>query len=118
MEVSKEQISFLKAVLTSQLLLEANEELVLTTRYNNALKQQINRVNRMLEPIVRENFDSVYNTDPEMATNILNKIDSIINKVANLDIDELVIVDAVVNKYLDNKEWFLKHAESEFLRID
>ena len=42
-EVSKEQISFLKAILTSQLLLEANEELVLTTQYNNSLKQQIIR---------------------------------------------------------------------------
>ena len=57
MEVSKETISYLKSVLTSQLLLEANEELVLTNRYKGSLKQQINRVNGMLEPIVREEFD-------------------------------------------------------------
>ena len=116
--VSKETISYLKTVLTSQLLLEANEELVLTNRYRGSLKQQINRVNSMLEPIVREEFDSVYQADPEMTTNILNKIDSILNKVASLDIDELVIVGSVIDKYLENKEWFLKHAESEFLRID
>ena len=72
--VSKETISYLKSVLTSQLLLEANEELVLTNRYKGSLKQQINRVNSMLEPIVREEFDSVYQADPEMTTNILNKI--------------------------------------------
>lgn len=117
-EVSKEQISFLKAVLTSQLLLEANEELVLTKQYRNDLKQQINRVNRMLESIVRESFDTIYSTDPEMTTNILNKIDSIIGKVSKFDVDELVIVDSVINKYIDNKKWFLDHAESEFLNID
>ena len=47
--VSKETISYLKSVLTSQLLLEANEELVLTNRYKGSLKQQVNRVNGMLE---------------------------------------------------------------------
>ena len=40
MEVSKETISYLKSVLTSQLLLEANEELVLTNRYKGSLKQE------------------------------------------------------------------------------
>ena len=118
MEVSKETISYLKSVITSQLLLEANEELVLTNKYRGSLKQQINRTNKMLEVIVREEFDSVYDADGEMTTNILNKIDSIVGKIASLDIDELVIVDSVINKYLDNKEWFLKHAEAEFLRID
>ena len=43
--VSKETISYLKSVLTSQLLLEANEELVLTNRYKGSLKQQVNRAN-------------------------------------------------------------------------
>ncbi len=118
MEVSKETISYLKAVLTSQLLLEANEELVLTNRYKGSLKQQINRTNKMLETVVREEFDSVYASDPEMCTNILNKIDSILDKVSKLDLDEIVIVDSVIDKYLDNKEWFLSHAEAEFLRID
>ena len=117
-EVSKEQISFFKAVLMSQLLLEANEELSLTTAYNNALKQQINRVNRMLEPIVRANFDVIYHTDPEMTTNILNKVESLIGKISKFDIDELVIVDSVIDKYINNKKWFLGHAEAEFLKLD
>jgi len=117
-EVSKEQISFLKAILTSQLLLEANEELVLTTQYNNSLKQQINRVNSMLEPIVRANFDVIYYTDPVMTTNILNRVDSIIKKVSKFDVDELSLVDSVIDKYIENKKWFLEHAESDFLSLD
>ena len=109
--VSKETISYLKSVLTSQLLLEANEELVLTNRYRSSLKQQINRTNSMLEPIVREEFDSVYDADPEMTTNILNKIDNVISIIAKLDLDEMVVVEGLLSDYKANKEEYLKDAQ-------
>ena len=117
-KITAEQITYLKSVILSQLLLEANESLVNTTVYKQSLKQQINRMNGILEPIVRQEFDGVYNSDPEMTTNILNKIDSIVSKIASYQIEELVILEAVVEKYEDNKEWFLKYAESDFLKID
>ena len=112
MEISKETLSYLKSVLTSQLLLEANEELVLTNRYKGNLKQQINRVNKMLEVIVREEFDSVYAADNEMTTNILNKIDSVISTISKLDLDELVIVEGLLSDYETNKEEYLKNAQA------
>ena len=115
--VSKETISYLKSVLTSQLLLEANEELVLTNRYKGSLKQQINRTNKMLEPIVRQEFDSVYDSDPEMTTNILNKIDSVISTIAKLDLDELVIVEGILSNYEDNREEYLKDAQAKIDKI-
>ena len=117
MEVSKETISYLKSVLTSQLLLEANEELVLTNRYKGSLKQQINSVNGMLEPIVREEFDSVYQSDPEMTTNILNKIDSVISTISKLDLDELVIIEGLLSDYETNKEEYLKNAQAQIDEI-
>lgn len=117
-ETTKEQIAYLKSVLLSQLLLEANEELVATNRYKQSLKQQLNRTNNILEPIVREEFDSVYKTDPEMTTNILNKIESIVDKISKYQIEELVMLEAVVDKYENNKDWFLKYAESDFLKLD
>ena len=42
-KITNEQIMFLKSILLSQLLLEANESLVNTTVYKQSLKQQINR---------------------------------------------------------------------------
>lgn len=111
--VSKETISYLKSVLTSQLLLEANEELVLTNRYKGSLKQQINRVNGMLEPIVKEEFDLLYTSNPEMTTDILNKIDSVINTISKLDLDELVIIEGLLSDYEANKEDYLKKAQSK-----
>jgi len=118
-EVTNEQIMFLKSILLSQLLLEANECLVTTDRYKQDLKNQGNRMIKILEPIVRESFDVVYESDPMMTTNILNKVDSLINRIAKLKtIEEVVILEAIVEKYENNKEWFMTYAESEFLKID
>ena len=117
-KITSEQVTYLKSIILSQLLLEANESLVNTNVYKQSLKQQINRMNGILEPIVRQEFDGVYNSEPEMTTNILNKIDSIVGKIASYQIEELVILEAVVDKYENNKEWFLEHTASDFLKID
>jgi hypothetical protein len=116
-QITAEQVTYLKSIILSQLLLEANEALVNTNVYKQSLKQQINRMNGILEPIVRQEFDGIYNSDPEMTTNILNKIDSIVSKMANYHLEELVILEAVVDKYENNKEWFLEHTASDFLKI-
>jgi len=112
------QLNYLKTVLLSQLLLEANEGLRLTKQYKQNVKQQINKLNTMLEEVVREEFNTVYDTDPEMVTNILNKIEELIDKIKGSSIDELVMINSVVDKYQENKDWFKKHAEAEFLKID
>jgi len=118
-KVTNEQIMFMKSVLLSQLLLEANESLITTNRYKQDLKQQGNRMISILEPIVRESFDVIYDSDPMMTTNILNKVDSLIDRIAKLkSIEEVVILEAIVDKYENNKEWFMKYAQSEFLKID
>jgi hypothetical protein len=112
------QLNYLKTVLLSQLLLEANEGLRLTKQYKQNVKQQINKLNTMLEEVVREEFNTVYDTDPEMVTNILNKIEELIDKIKGSSIDELIMINSVVDKYQENKDWFKEHAEAEFLKID
>ena len=72
----------------------------------------------MLEDVVREEFNTVYDTDPQMVTNILNKIESLIDKIKGSSIDELVMIDAIVDKYQDNKEWFKEYANADFLKIE
>ena len=112
------QLNYLKTVLLSQLLLESNEALRLTKQYKQNVKQQINKLNTMLEEVVREEFNTVYDTDPQMVTNILNKIEELIDKIKGSSIDELVMINSVVDKYQENKDWFKEHAEAEFLKID
>jgi hypothetical protein len=53
-----------------------------------------------------------------MTTNILNSIESLVDKLKTSTLDELVMINAVVDKYNENKEWFKQHAEAEFLRIE
>lgn len=112
------QLNYLKTVLMSQLLLEANDQLKMTIQYKQNIKNQINKLDVMLEEVVREEYVNLYNTDPEMVTNILNRIEKLIDKIKGSSIDELVMIEAVVNKYQENKEWFKEHASAEFLKID
>ena len=112
------QLNYLKTVLLSQLLLESNDQLRFTTQYKLNIKNQINKLNEMLEEVVRKEFDSIYTTDPEMTTNIMNRIEGIVDKIKDSSIDELVMLDAVVDKYKENKEWFKEHGQAEFLKIE
>ena len=112
------QLEYLKQVILSQLLLECNENLRFTVQYKQQIKNRINSLNKDLESVVFEEYTKVYKTDPEMTTNILNSIESLVDKLKTSTLDELVMINAVVDKYNENKEWFKQHAEAEFLRIE
>ena len=118
MEVNTIQLEYLKSVLLSQLLLEANESLFFTTQYKQQIKHKINSLNKDLEEVVRLEYQKVYETSPETTTNILRSIENIITKLQKSTIDELVMIDAVIDKYKENKEWFIEHAEAEFLKLE
>ena len=112
------QLEYLKSVLLSQLLLESNENLYFTKQYKQQIKHKINSLNKDLEEVVRTEYATIYKTDAEMTTNILNKIESLVTKLTTSTLDELIMIDAVIEKYNDNKEWFKEYAETEFLKID
>jgi len=118
MEVNTIQLEYLKSVLLSQLLLEANESLFFTTQYKQQIKHKINSLNKDLEEVVRLEYQKVYETSPETTTNILRSIENIISKLQKSTIDELVMIDAVIDKYKENKEWFVDYAEAEFLKLE
>ena len=112
------QLNYVKSILLGQLLLEANDQLKGTNRYKQNVKNQVNKVNELLEPIAKEEFDKLYSVDPEMVTNILNKIEALVDKIKGGSIDDLVMIDAVIDKYMANKDWFEKHGDAEFLKLD
>ena len=112
------QLEYLKQVILSQLLLECNENLRFTVQYKQQIKNRINSLNKDLESIVFEEYTNIYKTDPEMTTNILNTIDDLVTKLSKSTLDELIMINAVIEKYNDNKEWFKEYTETEFLRIE
>ena len=112
------QLEYLKQVILSQLLLECNENLRFTVQYKQQIKNRINLLNKDLESVVHKEYASIYTTDAEMTTNILNKIESLVTKLSTSTIDDLILIDAVIEKYNENKEWFKEHGNAEFLRIE
>ena len=112
------QLEYLKQVILSQLLLECNENLRFTVQYKQQIKNRINSLNKDLESVVFEEYTKVYKTDPEMTTNILNKIESLVTKLTTSTLDELIMIDAIIEKYNENKEWFNEYANAEFLRLE
>jgi hypothetical protein len=112
------QQEYLKSVLLSQLLLESNENLIFTTQYKQQIKHKINSLNKDLEQVVRNEYKIIYNTDPETTTNILRNIELIVKKLQTSSIDELVFINAIIDKYKDNKEWFQEYADADFLRLE
>lgn len=118
MENNVIQQEYLKSILLSQLLLEANESLCYTTQYKQQIKHKINSLSKDLEETVRKEYKIIYNTDPETTTNILNSIESILKKLQTSSIDELVFINAIIDKYKENKEWFTEYGYADFLKLD
>ena len=52
-----------------------------------------------------------------MCTNVLNKIDSLIHKIKTASIDELVMIDALVDNYFENKDELVKTQTAEFEKL-
>jgi conjugal transfer/entry exclusion protein len=112
------QLDYLKVVLLGQLTIEAIEDLQGTNKYKQNIKNQGNKFLNMLEEYVQDDYNIVYLNNQEMTTNVLRKITALMDKIKNSDIDELVMIDAIIDKYIDNKDWFMKHASADFLKLD
>lgn len=112
------QLDYLKVVLLGQLTIEAIEDLRGTIKYRQEVKNVGNRFNKMLNEYVNEDFNTIYNNNEEMTMNVMRKINALIEKIATSDIDELVMIDSVIDKYKENKEWFVEHASADFLKLD
>ena len=111
-------LNYLKSVLIAQLLLEANDELKGSEAFRQNIKYQVGKTNKLLEQVYQQGFNTIYYNNPEMCTNVLNKIDSLIHKIKVASIDELVIIDALVDQYFKNKDEINETQSAEFTKID
>jgi len=116
--ISDKHLNYLKCVLISQLLLEANDDLKGSKAFKQSVKYQVGKTNQILEQVYQEGFNTVYHNNPEMCLNVLNKIDGLIHKIKTATIDELVMIDALVDQYFNNKKEINKTQTTEFTKID
>ena len=111
------QLDYLKVVLLGQLTIEAIEDLKGTDKYKHNIKLQGERFLKLLDEQVKNDYNTVFLNNEEMTNNVLRKVSTLIDKIKNSDIDDLVMIDAVIDKYKENKEWFNEHASAEFLKL-
>ena len=116
--ISDKHLNYLKCVLISQLLLEANDDLKGSKAFKQNVKYQVSKTNQILEQVYQEGFNKVYHNNPEMCINVLNKIDKLIHKIKTATIDELIMIDALVDQYFNSKEEINKTQTTEFTKID
>lgn len=116
--ISDKHLNYLKCVLISQLLLEANDDLKGSKAFKQNVKYQVSKTNQILEQVYQEGFNTVYHNNPEMCINVLNKIDKLIHKIKTATIDELIMIDALVDQYFNNKEEINETQTTEFTKID
>jgi len=116
-DINDRHLNYLKSVMLSQLLLEANDELIGSNAFKQNVKLQVNKTSTILESVYKEGYNVVYHNNPEMCTNVLNKIDSLIHKIKTASIDELVMIDALVDNYFENKDELVKTQTAEFEKL-
>ena len=116
--INDRHLAYLKCVLISQLLLEANDDLKGSKAFKQNVKLQVNKTSNILEKVYQDGFNAIYNNNPEMCTNVLNKIDSLMHSIKTASIDELVMIEALVKQYKENKEEINKNQTAEFTKID
>jgi hypothetical protein len=116
--INDRHLAYLKCVLISQLLLEANDDLKGSKAFKQNVKLQVNKTSNILESVYQEGFNTIYNNNPEMCTNVLNKIDILIHSIKTASIDELVMIEALVKQYKENKEEINKTQITEFTKLD
>ena len=116
-DINDRHLNYLKSVMLSQLLLEANDELKGSNAFKQNVKLQVNKTSTILESVYKEGYNVVYHNNPEMCTNVLNKIDSLIHKIKTASIDELVMIDALVDNYFENKDELVKTQTAEFEKL-
>ena len=117
-QISDKHLNYLKCVLISQLLIEANDDLEGSKAYKQNIKYQVNKTSKLLEQVYQEGFNTVYYNNPEFCTNILNKLDSLFHKIKTATIDDLVMIDALIDKYYTNQEQIKENEKVEFKKLD
>ena len=106
-----------KSLMLSQLLLEANDSLVGTRFYKQEFKRDLNKCIGSLEKFTEQYYKTMYDNDPEMVTNILNKIEGLLDTLKTASIEDLIMIESIINKYNNNKDQFRETEQVVFNKI-
>lgn len=100
----------IKRTMVAQLLLEVNDELIQDNEDNKYLRNKLEKSNRECERIVKKNYDTIYGADENLVQNVMNKIDELTTNLSKLNAVELMDINAMVGKYIEDPEKYRSRA--------
>ncbi|CAL2094871.1 hypothetical protein [Tenacibaculum sp. 190524A02b] len=99
------RIDALKVVMLSALLSESIDDLKGTTMYKQNIKKAGNNFQKLLEPFVKQ-VDDIYQTNPELATNLFREVEEFITKVAKMNLVDFAMLNQIHEHYSQRpREW-------------
>lgn len=108
---------YVKSLILSQLLIDANDDLEGTQFYDTRLKTDVKRLEKTLVKAINKQFMIIYNNNPELMHNIMRKVEGLVNKLSGCQIDDLTMLETVIDKYFENPNWFLENVDPEFIPL-
>lgn len=93
----------LKVVILAQLLSEAMDDIKGSTLYKAKIKQHGNIVSNLLLSICKQT-DAVYDENPTLTTNIFNQLDGLVQKLAQKDPLQLLMISQIEEHYSKNRQ--------------
>lgn len=99
------QLKILKAVIASEIAIEAIDDIKHTNLYVRGTKQQGNRFVKALLPAAKE-YDSIYAEDEQLTNDLTNELDELIKKIAAANVVDVAMLNQIADHYFANKaEW-------------
>tara|TARA_R110002012_G_scaffold321174_1_gene547890 strand:+ start:2487 stop:2852 length:366 start_codon:yes stop_codon:yes gene_type:complete len=106
------QQKLLKVIMLSQLLVEAIDDIKHLPQYRSKVKIHGKTLINLLGPYIKQTKE-VNNADPEMANNIYNSIEDLIQKIGNIDLTGIVMINQIHDHYKQFPEdW------NEFFKVE
>lgn len=107
----------LKAVILSALLSDAIDDLRGSTLFKQSVKQQCNRLQKVIEPYVKQ-LDEVYDVNPELVTNVFREIELFLSKLGKMDLMDLVVLNQFFEHYQHNPAEWQDKFEMEMTKLN
>lgn len=96
----------MKRIITAQLLIEQNDELIQDNLDDKYLKSLMNKSNKHLERIVGKHYDNMYVASNTILHNITKAQDEVLTNLAKLNPEDMLIINKFVKEFLENPEKF------------
>lgn len=100
------------------MLIDTNDDLKNTKYFDNRLKGEVKKLEKLLVRSINKQYTIIYNNNPELVHNLLNKVEALVEKLSSCQIDDLAMINTVIDNYLKNPNWFLENVDPEFIPLN